>query len=57
VDDVLAVLEPRPTHVVVVLTGRDAPERFVDRAELVTEMRMVKHFYEAGIPARRGIEF
>jgi cob(I)alamin adenosyltransferase len=56
-DDVLALLEQRPTHVEVVLTGRDAPERFVDRADLVTEMRMVKHFYEAGIPARRGIEF
>jgi cob(I)alamin adenosyltransferase len=56
-DDVLALLEDRPEHVEVVLTGRDAPQRFIDRADLVTEMRMVKHFYEAGIPARRGIEF
>jgi cob(I)alamin adenosyltransferase len=47
----------RPSHVEVVLTGRDAPASFVERADLVTEMRMVKHFYEAGIPARRGIEF
>jgi cob(I)alamin adenosyltransferase len=50
-------LDSRPEHVEVVLTGRDAPQSFVDRADLVTEMRMVKHFYEAGIPARRGIEF
>jgi cob(I)alamin adenosyltransferase len=56
-DDVLALLDDRPAHVEVVLTGRDAPQRFIDRADLVTEMRMVKHFYEAGIPARRGIEF
>ena len=56
-DDVLAMLDDRPSHVEVVLTGRDAPSSFIDRADLVTEMRMVKHFYEAGIPARRGIEF
>jgi cob(I)alamin adenosyltransferase len=55
--DVLALLDGRPKHVEVVLTGRDAPDSFLERADLVTEMRMVKHFYEAGIPARRGIEF
>lgn len=56
-DDVLALLDDRPEHVEVVLTGRDASQRIIERADLVTEMRMVKHFYEAGIPARRGIEF
>lgn len=56
-EDVLALLDSRPAHVEVVLTGRDAPASFIERADLVTEMRMVKHFYEAGIPARRGIEF
>ena len=58
-EDVLAMLDDadRPAHVEVVLTGRDAPDAFIERADLVTEMRMVKHFYEAGIPARRGIEF
>ncbi len=56
-DDVLALLDGRPEHVEVVLTGRDASPRIIERADLVTEMRMVKHFYEAGIPARRGIEF
>lgn len=53
----LQLLDERPEHVEVVLTGRDAPQSLLDRADLVTEMRMVKHFYEAGIPARRGIEF
>ena len=56
-DELLALLDERPEHVEVVLTGRDASQRIMDRADLVTEMRMVKHFYEAGIPARRGIEF
>lgn len=55
--DVIDIIDSKPDHVEVVLTGRDAPSAFVERADLVTEMRMVKHFYEAGIPARRGIEF
>jgi cob(I)alamin adenosyltransferase len=56
-DELLAMVDARPEHVEVVLTGRDASSRIIERADLVTEMRMVKHFYEAGIPARRGIEF
>jgi cob(I)alamin adenosyltransferase len=40
-----------------VLTGRNAPERLVDLADYVTEMRMVKHPYAAGIPARKGVEY
>ena len=55
--DLLELLDAKPEHVEVVLTGRDASDRITERADLVTEMRMVKHFYEAGIPARRGIEF
>lgn len=57
VDDVIALCDDKPEHVEIVFTGRDAHERLVERADLVTEMRQVKHFYEAGIPARRGIEF
>lgn len=57
VDDVVDMVKARPEHVEVLLTGRDAPAKFIECADLVTEMRMVKHFYEAGIPARRGIEF
>jgi cob(I)alamin adenosyltransferase len=55
--NVLDIVDGRPEHVEIVLTGRDVPDSFRDAADLVTEMRMVKHFYEAGIPARRGIEF
>ena len=41
----------------VVVTGRDAPEEIVDVADTVTEMRKVKHAYDTGIKAIKGIEF
>ena len=53
----LEVLRQRPPYVEVVLTGREAPPELVEFADLVTEMRPVKHFFEAGIKARRGIEW
>lgn len=56
-DALLELLDAKPEHVEIVLTGRDVSERLIARADLVTEMRSIKHFYEAGIPARRGIEF
>ncbi len=40
-----------------ILTGRDAPQEFIDAADLVTEMRDVKHPFEKGIKAKRGIEY
>lgn len=54
---VLAALDGRDAAMEVVLTGRGAPERLVARADLVTEMVPVKHPFNRGIPARRGIEF
>jgi len=55
-EDVLVFLEERPEHVEIVLTGRRAPEALIDRADLVTEMREVKHYYQQGVTARPGIE-
>ncbi len=55
-EEVLAFLDGRPADVEVVLTGRRAPEELIERADLVTEMVMVKHYYEQGVKARRGIE-
>jgi cob(I)alamin adenosyltransferase len=40
-----------------VLTGRSLPEAIKDRADLVSEMKMVKHYFNKGLPARKGIEF
>jgi cob(I)alamin adenosyltransferase len=42
---------------IIVLTGRNAPEALVNAADTVTEMKMIKHGYETGIPAQKGVEF
>ena len=47
----------RPAHVNVVLTGRDAATELIDVADTVTEMREVKHAYQQGIRAMRGIDY
>jgi cob(I)alamin adenosyltransferase len=56
VEEVLAFLDQRPDCVEVILTGRRAPQELIERADLVTEMREVKHYYEQGVQARKGIE-
>ena len=53
----LALLEAKPEGLEVVLTGRGPSQALQDRASYVTEMRMVKHPFEQGIPAREGIEY
>ena len=50
------VLEKIPPAAEVVLTGRKAPSWLMERADLVTDMQEVRHYYRQGIPARRGIE-
>ncbi len=47
----------RPPKVSIVVTGRDAPKALIDIADTVTEMRQVKHAYESGIAAKRGIDY
>jgi cob(I)alamin adenosyltransferase len=56
VQDVLDFLAERPESVELVLTGRGAPQAVIDRADLVTEMKNIKHYYERGVKAREGIE-
>jgi cob(I)alamin adenosyltransferase len=56
-DEVAAVIRERPSSVNVVLTGRDAASALVDVADTVTEMRSVKHAYDRGIRAKRGIDY
>jgi cob(I)alamin adenosyltransferase len=56
VEELLALLDRRPEHVEVILTGRRAPQELIERADLVTEMREVKHYYQQGVMAREGIE-
>lgn len=54
--DVLALMDERPAAVELVLTGRYAPESFIARADLVTEMKEIKHYFARGVAAREGIE-
>jgi len=56
IDDVLAALASRPPKQHVVITGRGAPDALVEAADTVTEMRVVKHAFKAGIKAQHGIE-
>jgi cob(I)alamin adenosyltransferase len=55
--DVVAAIRDRPSHVNVVITGRDAPAELIDVADTVTEMREIKHAYQQGIRAKRGIDY
>jgi cob(I)alamin adenosyltransferase len=57
VGEVLEMVRRRPAHVEVVLTGRAAPPEIIEAADLVTEMVPRKHYWEAGVKARRGIEW
>ncbi len=54
---VLKVLAERPSHLHVVITGRKAPQELMDAADLVTEMKVVKHPLSVGIKAQKGVEF
>lgn len=57
VEEVLETLRQRPEGLHVVITGRDAPPELIDFADLVTEMREVKHPHQKGLKAQPGIEF
>lgn len=56
-DEALSVLSKRPSDLHVAVTGRDASEALIKTADLVSEINAVKHPYQAGIKAQRGIEF
>lgn len=57
VEDVLSVIEAKPADLHLVLTGRDAAAAVIERADLVTEMKEIKHPYRQGIKAQAGVEF
>ncbi|MGO9961127.1 MAG: cob(I)yrinic acid a,c-diamide adenosyltransferase [Solirubrobacteraceae bacterium] len=55
--EVLGAISGRPEQVNIVITGRDAPPELIEIADTVTEMRKLKHAYDRGIKARRGLDF
>ena len=56
-EDISRLIECRDQRVELVLTGRGASEELIDLADLVTEMRLIKHPYDKGVSARKGIEY
>ncbi len=57
VSELIGVLLKKPEETEVVITGRYAPKELIELADLVTEMKEVKHYYTKGIQARKGIEY
>lgn len=56
VEDVLPLIDAKPKNVELILTGRYCPQALIDKADLVTEMKEVKHYYSLGVLSRKGIE-
>jgi cob(I)alamin adenosyltransferase len=57
ISDVIDVIRSRPPSVNIIATGRDAPAELIELADTVTEMRKVKHAFDRGVRAIRGIDF
>lgn len=57
VDEVLSILKTKPETTEIVLTGRYATQELIDSADLITEMKEIKHYYNNGVDARKGIEY
>lgn len=56
-EEVLSLINSKPRDMELILTGRNVPNKILERADLVTEMKEIKHYYEKGVNAREGIEF
>ena len=55
-EEILHLIDIKPAETELILTGRNAPEKVIERADLVTEMKEIKHYYNQGVVARDGIE-
>jgi cob(I)alamin adenosyltransferase len=56
-DEVVTFLEQKPDPLHIIITGRDASDKLIDLADLVTEMKEIKHPYHNGVKATKGIEY
>jgi len=55
-EEILTFIKQKPENIELILTGRYCPEKLLDKADLVTEMNEVKHYYQDGVKSRKGIE-
>nr|WP_324292053.1 cob(I)yrinic acid a,c-diamide adenosyltransferase [uncultured Draconibacterium sp.] len=53
----METIRKKPENTELIITGRYAPQEIIDIADLVTEMKEIKHYYQNGVNARKGIEF
>jgi len=56
-DDILEIIKNKPSSVEIILTGRNAPPELYEFADLVSEIKEIKHYFQKGINARKGIEY
>lgn len=57
IDALLTLIKSKPAEMELILTGRRAPDELYDIADLITEMKEIKHYYNLGVEAREGIEY
>ena len=57
VEDVLSLLDQKPKSMELILTGREIPKKIKDHADLITEMKLHKHYFYSGVKSREGIEW
>jgi cob(I)alamin adenosyltransferase len=55
--DILGLIENKPDNIEIIMTGRNVPQAIIDKADLVTEMKDIKHYFNNGVQAREGIEY
>ncbi|MGK0468813.1 MAG: cob(I)alamin adenosyltransferase [Clostridium sp.] len=56
-DQLIELIDKKPSNIELILTGRNVPRAILDKANLVTEMKDIKHYFNEGVPSREGIEF
>jgi cob(I)alamin adenosyltransferase len=56
-EQLVQLIDLKPENMELILTGRDVPTEIAEKADLITEMKDIKHYFDKGVPAREGIEF
>lgn len=57
VEEVIHIIDNKPETMELILTGRNVPKEIIEKSNLVTEMKCIKHYFSEGVPAREGIEY